>query len=57
MFFNDYFCYRAYNIQHGCNFTSVVPTNVFGPHDNFDLEDGHVLPGLINKGYCAISKY
>lgn len=45
---------KAYNIQHGCNFTSVVPTNVFGPHDNFDLEDGHVLPGLINKGYCAI---
>lgn len=45
---------KAYNIQHGCNFTSVVPTNVYGPHDNFELEDGHVLPGLINKAYCAI---
>lgn len=45
---------KAYNLQHGCQFTSVVPTNVYGPHDNFDLEDGHVLPGLINKAYCAI---
>ena len=49
--------FRAYSVQHGCNFTSVVPTNVFGPHDNFGLEDGHVLPGLIHKGYMAISKY
>lgn len=45
---------KAYHIQHGCQFTSVIPTNVYGPHDNFDLEDGHVLPGLINKAYCAI---
>lgn len=44
---------KAYHQQHGCNFTSVIPTNVFGPYDNFNLEDGHVIPGLINKIYHA----
>ncbi|KAM8966680.1 GDP-L-fucose synthase isoform 2-T2 [Pelodytes ibericus] len=44
---------RAYHEQHGCKFTSVIPTNVFGPHDNFNIEDGHVLPGLIHKVYQA----
>ncbi|XP_003738347.1 GDP-L-fucose synthase [Galendromus occidentalis] len=44
---------RAYNEQHGRFFTSVIPTNVFGPHDNFNIEDGHVLPGLIHKSYLA----
>lgn len=44
---------KGYNQCYGAQFTSVIPTNVFGPHDNFDLEDGHVLPGLINKAYCA----
>jgi GDP-L-fucose synthase len=44
---------RAYNQQYGCQFTSVIPTNVFGPHDNFNIEDGHVLPGLIHKVYLA----
>ncbi|KAK3576981.1 hypothetical protein CHS0354_005986 [Potamilus streckersoni] len=44
---------KAYHIQHGCHFTSVVPTNVFGPYDNFNLDDGHVLPGLIHKVYMA----
>ncbi|XP_013812431.2 GDP-L-fucose synthase [Apteryx mantelli] len=44
---------RAYFEQHGCRFTAVVPTNVFGPHDNFNVEDGHVLPGLIHKVYLA----
>lgn len=44
---------KGYNVQHGVHYTSVIPTNVFGPHDNFNLEDGHVLPGLINKAYCA----
>ena len=43
----------AYNQQHGCHFTSVIPTNVFGPHDNFHLEDSHVIPGLIHKAYIA----
>jgi len=44
---------RAYQQQHGRCYTSVIPTNVFGPHDNFNLEDGHVLPGLIHKAYRA----
>lgn len=44
---------RGYNQQYGCCFTSVIPTNVFGPHDNFNLDDGHVLPGLIHKVYIA----
>ena len=44
---------KAYNEQHGSVFTSVVPCNIFGPHDNFNLEDGHVIPGLINKAYEA----
>ncbi|KAL0073654.1 hypothetical protein J3Q64DRAFT_1745390 [Phycomyces blakesleeanus] len=45
---------RAYNEQYGCNFTSAVPTNVFGPHDNYGLEDSHVLPGLTHK--CLLAK-
>ncbi|XP_046439319.1 GDP-L-fucose synthase-like [Daphnia pulex] len=44
---------HAYNQQHGCHFTSVIPTNVFGAYDNFNLEDGHVIPGLIHKAYIA----
>lgn len=44
---------HAYHEQYGCNFTSAIPTNVFGPHDNFDLEDSHVIPGLIHKCYLA----
>lgn len=47
---------RAYLAQHGCHFTSVIPTNVFGPHDNFNLDDGHVLAGLINKTHSAHSE-
>lgn len=34
----------------------MVPTNVYGPYDNFNLEDGHVLPGLIHKAHTAQSK-
>lgn len=45
--------FRAYNLQYGCNFTSVIPTNVFGPHDNYNLEDSHVIPGLIHKTFLA----
>ncbi len=37
-------------------YTSIIPTNVFGPHDNFNIEDGHVLPGLIHKCYLAKRK-
>eukprot|EP00092_Neocalanus_flemingeri_P037964 GFUD01041327.1.p1 GENE.GFUD01041327.1~~GFUD01041327.1.p1 ORF type:complete len:317 (+),score=104.89 GFUD01041327.1:236-1186(+) len=44
---------KAYNEQHGCMFTSVIPCNVFGPHDNFNVLQGHVIPGLINKAYEA----
>lgn len=46
---------RAYFQQHGCTFTAVIPTNVFGPYDNFSIEDGHVLPGLIHKVHLAKS--
>jgi GDP-L-fucose synthase len=44
---------HAYKDQYGSNFTSAIPTNVFGPHDNFDLEDSHVIPALIHKCYLA----
>lgn len=44
---------HAYKGQFGCNFTSAIPTNIFGPHDNFDLEDAHVMPALIHKCYLA----
>jgi GDP-L-fucose synthase len=44
---------RAYNQQFGCNFTSAIPTNVYGPHDNYDLQDAHVIPALIHKCYNA----
>mmetsp|Transcript_30348 Transcript_30348/g.66434 ORF Transcript_30348/g.66434 Transcript_30348/m.66434 type:complete len:320 (+) Transcript_30348:65-1024(+) len=43
-------CYKE---QHGMNFTSIIPTNIYGPHDNFSMEDGHVIPGLIHKCYLA----
>lgn len=35
--------------QHGCNFYSIMPTNLYGPNDNFDLESSHVIPALIRK--------
>lgn len=44
---------RCYREQYGCNFTSVIPTNIYGEHDNFSLEDGHVIPALIHKCYLA----
>jgi GDP-L-fucose synthase len=44
---------RAYNDQYKCNFTSIIPTNIYGPHDNYSIEDGHVIPGLIHKTYLA----
>ncbi|KAG9296703.1 hypothetical protein G9A89_001335 [Geosiphon pyriformis] len=44
---------RAYFDQFGDRFTSVIPTNVFGPHDNYDLKDSHVIPALIHKCYLA----
>lgn len=44
---------ESYNIQYGTNFLSVMPTNLYGPNDNFDLEKSHVLPALIRKIYLA----
>lgn len=43
----------AYKDQFGCNFTSAIPTSIFGPHDNFNLESAHVIPALIHKCYLA----
>lgn len=44
---------RYYNEQYGTNFISVMPTNLFGIHDNFNLETAHVLPALIRKFHLA----
>ena len=44
---------QAYNRQYGTNFVSVMPTNLYGPGDNFDLETSHVLPALIRKFHEA----
>lgn len=44
---------QAYRDQHGCNFISAMPTNLYGPNDNFDLENSHVLPALIRKFHEA----
>ena len=44
---------RAYNEQYGTNFVCVIPTNIYGQNDNFDLENGHVLPSLIHRCYLA----
>lgn len=44
---------RAYAEEYKCNFTSIIPTNIYGPHDNFSIQNGHVIPGLIHKCYLA----
>ncbi len=43
----------AYRFQYGCNFISVMPTNLYGPNDNYDLKNSHVLPALIRKFHEA----
>jgi len=43
----------AYRAQYGCNFISVMPTNLYGPNDNYDLQNAHVLPTLIRKFHEA----
>lgn len=43
----------AYRSQYGCNFISVMPTNLYGPHDNYDLNNSHVLPALLRKFHEA----
>jgi GDP-L-fucose synthase len=44
---------ESYNLQYDTNFISVMPTNLYGPNDNFDLEKSHVLPALIRKIHLA----
>jgi len=44
---------ESFNRQHGTDFRSVMPTNLYGPHDNFDLETSHVLPAMIRKFHEA----
>ena len=43
----------AYRSQYGCNFISVMPTNLYGPNDNYDLKNSHVLPALLRKFHDA----
>lgn len=43
----------AYRSQYGCNYISVMPTNLYGPNDNYDLNNSHVLPALIRKVIAA----
>jgi len=45
-------CENYYN-QYGCNFVSVMPTNLYGPHDNFNLETSHVHPAIMRKMHLA----
>ena len=47
---------EAYRDQYGCNFIYVMPTNLYGPNDNFDLKNSHVLPALIRKFYTAVQE-
>ncbi|HEX7135010.1 MAG TPA: GDP-L-fucose synthase [Iamia sp.] len=44
---------QAYRVQYGCDFVSAMPTNLYGPNDNFDLDSSHVLPALIRKFHDA----
>ena len=47
---------QAYRQQHGFNAISLMPTNLYGPNDNFDIENGHVLPSLIAKFHGSLEK-
>ncbi|MDX2464378.1 MAG: GDP-L-fucose synthase [Porticoccus sp.] len=44
---------ESYNRQYGCDFRSVMPTNLYGPNDNFNIENSHVIPGLIRRYHDA----
>lgn len=46
---------KAYQQQYGDKFICVIPTNIYGPHDNFSLDDGHVIPALIHR--CYLNKH
>lgn len=45
---------EAYRDQHGCNFISAMPTNLYGPNDNYHLQNSHVLPALLRKFHEAV---
>ena len=47
----------AYRDQYGCNYISVMPTNLYGPNDNYDLQNSHVLPALIRKFHEAKTEH
>jgi len=44
---------RSYNRQYGTRYLAAMPTNLYGPNDNYDLESAHVLPALIRKMHEA----
>jgi GDP-L-fucose synthase len=44
---------ESYRLQYGCNFISAMPTNLYGPNDNYDLNNSHVLPALLRKFHTA----
>lgn len=44
---------RAYREQYGLNYKSIIPTNIYGPNDNYNVNNGHVIPSLIHKCYLA----
>ena len=44
---------ESYNLQYGTNFIAVMPTNLYGPNDNFHLENSHVMPAMMRKVYLA----
>lgn len=48
---------ESFNLQYGTNYIAVMPTNLYGPHDNFDLETSHVLPAMIRKAHLAKALY
>ena len=47
---------ESFNLQYGTNYIAVMPTNLYGPNDNFDLERSHVLPAMIRNSSCALSE-
>ena len=44
---------ESFSLQYGCNYIAVMPTNLYGPNDNFHLENSHVLPAMLRKIYLA----
>jgi GDP-L-fucose synthase len=47
---------ETYNLQYGTNYFSIIPCNIYGPNDNFNLNSSHVIPAIIHKTYLAIQK-